>query len=336
MAGTMVLAVFERVAVVGAGSWGTTIASLISSRVSTVVWARTPAVATEINNSHSNRRYLGETPLCPLLQASHDLQEVAASADLILVAVPSHGFRATIEAIASIPSGVPMISLSKGLEPSTAMRMTQIISELTPTHPLGVLTGPNLAQEVVNGHPAASVLAMEDSTLALDIAELIGTGSLRVYTNSDVIGCEVAGVVKNVIAIAAGMADGMGFGDNAKAALVTRGLAEMTRFGVALGGHPTTFVGLAGVGDLVATCASRMSRNHAVGSELGRGGSLSEILTKTNTVAEGVRTAPVVVELARRHGVEMPIASQVVEVCKGNVTPANALAVLMNRQQRAE
>lgn len=333
----MVRAVFERVAVIGGGSWGTTIASLLSARVPTLLWARRPELVDEINRDRTNRRYLGGVTLDPSLRASPEIDEVVAGADLILVAVPSHGLRACVERLAPMSTaGAPIVSLSKGLEPGTAKRMTEVIAEVAPRHPVGALTGPNLALEILHGQPAASVLAMRDEVSAVSIAALIATDTLRVYRNGDVIGCELAGAVKNVIAMAAGMGDGMGFGDNAKAAIMTRGLAEMTRLGVALGGELMTFMGLAGVGDLVATCGSGQSRNHAVGIELGRGRSLSAIVDETTTVAEGVRSAPVIVELATRHGVEMPIAQQVVDVCRGDVTPAEALAVLMARQQRSE
>lgn len=328
---------FERVAVIGGGSWGTTIASLLSHRVSTVLWARRRDLVEEINRDRTNRRYLGGVLLSASLQATDVVEEAVDEADLVLVAVPSHGMRASLERPARLLNeGVPIVSLSKGLEPASAKRMTEVIAEVAPNHPVGALTGPNLAFEVLHGQPAASVLAMRDEVVAASIATLLAGDSFRVYRNDDLIGCELAGAVKNVIAIAAGMGDGMGFGDNAKAALVTRGLAEMTRLGVALGGEPTTFMGLAGVGDLLATCASEQSRNRGVGVELGRGRSLEAIVDETSTVAEGVRSAPVIVELAARHGVEMPIAQQVVDVCRGAVTPAEALAVLMARRQRSE
>lgn len=328
---------FERVAVIGAGSWGTTIGSLISQNVPTTLWSRGSEAVTEINQNHTNRRYLGDFPINSALRASNDLETVTKQSDLMLIAVPTHGLRAVMERITSmVRPGTPIISLSKGLEPGSTKRMTEVISQLAPDCPTGALTGPNLALEILHGQPAASVLAMEDLKSSAEIVCLIANETFRVYTNTDVVGCEVAGAVKNVIAIAAGMGDGMGFGDNAKAALVSRGLAEMTRLGVALGGEVMTFMGLAGVGDLIATCSSSQSRNRAVGIALGQGRSIDEILDEMTTVAEGVRTAQVIVDLARRHGVEMPIATKVVEVCSSQVTPAKALAELMTRQQRAE
>lgn len=328
---------FERVAVIGAGSWGTTIASLVSSHAPTVLWSRRPELANEINDQNTNERYLGSNVLSKSLRATSSLNAAVENADLVLVAVPSTGFHATVEQmVPMLGSGVPIISLTKGLEHSTTKRMTEVITDLFPTNPVGALTGPNLALEILQGHPAASVLAMSDQSLAGSIAHLIASESLRVYTNGDVVGCEMAGVIKNVIAIAAGMGDGMGFGDNAKAALVTRGLAEMTRLGVALGGELMTFMGLAGVGDLMATCVSAQSRNRYVGVQLGLGKSLENTVNEMTTVAEGVRSAPVIVELATRHQVEMPIAQQVVAVCEGRLTPAEALGELMSRQQRSE
>jgi glycerol-3-phosphate dehydrogenase (NAD(P)+) len=214
--------------------------------------------------------------------------------------------------------------------------MTEVIVELLPDHPVGVLTGPNLAQEVMAGRPAASVVAMTDETVALDLQQLFSTPSFRVYTNPDVIGCELAGALKNVIALAAGVCDGMGLGDNTKAAVMTRGLAELTRLGVAMGGQPLTFSGLAGMGDLVATCMSRQSRNRHVGEELGRGRHIDEIIADMNMVAEGVKTSRAVVALAGRVGVELPIAEQIAAVINGEKTAAEIIPALMLRQAKAE
>jgi len=205
-----------------------------------------------------------------------------------------------------------------------------------PGHPAGVLTGPNLAKEVMAGHPAAAVIAMADERVALSLQPVFATDSFRVYTNLDIVGCELAGALKNVMAIAAGMVDGMGFGDNSKATVMTRGLAELTRLGVALGGDPLTFSGLAGMGDLVATCSSTQSRNHHVGEELGKGRSLEEIVAEMNMVAEGVKSSKVVVELAAEHGIEMPIAEQVEAVCHRGLPARDALADLMQRRVRHE
>jgi glycerol-3-phosphate dehydrogenase (NAD(P)+) len=265
------------------------------------------------------------------------LEEALSGADLVVMGVPSHGFRAVLaEGSAFIDPGVPVLSLSKGVEQDTLLRMTEVIEELLPGHPAGVLTGPNLAKEILAGFPALSVVALADGDLAARLQGVFATPTFRVYTNTDVVGCEVAGALKNVMAIAAGMADGMGFGDNTKAALITRGLAELTRLGIALGGQPLTFSGLAGMGDLVATCMSRQSRNRYVGEELGKGRTLDEIVAEMNMVAEGVKTARAVVALAERVNVEMPIAEEVVAVLNGDKKAADAIAPLMERERGHE
>jgi glycerol-3-phosphate dehydrogenase (NAD(P)+) len=251
--------------------------------------------------------------------------------------VPSHGTRDVLAELAPhLRDGAPLVSLTKGVEQETLKRMTEVFGDVLPGHPVGVLTGPNLAKEVVAGYPAASVVAFEDESLATDLQAVFSTDSFRVYTNPDVVGCEVAGALKNVIAIAAGIADGMGFGDNTRAALITRGLAELTRLGIALGGQPLTFSGLAGMGDLVATCISRQSRNRHVGEELGRGRSLDEIVADMKMVAEGVKTSRAVVDLARRRGIEMPIAEQVVAVLYEGRLATEIVPALMQREAKPE
>lgn len=326
-----------RVAVVGAGSWGTAVAALAASNTPTVLWARRPELAEEIARDHTNRAYLPDARLPTSLEATADLGAAIAGSQVVVMGVPSHGFRQILEGVAPhIGSGVPIVSLTKGVEQGTLKRMTELITEVLPGNPAGVLTGPNLAREVVAGQPAASVIALEDETIAADLQPLFSTPTFRVYTNPDVVGAEVAGALKNVMAIAAGMADGMGLGDNAKAALITRGLAELTRLGVALGGQPLTFAGLAGIGDLVATCMSRQSRNRHVGEELGKGRSIDEIVADMNMVAEGVKTSRAVVGLAETHGVDMPIATQVVAVLYEGRTPAEGLMSLMSRDAKQE
>jgi glycerol-3-phosphate dehydrogenase (NAD(P)+) len=214
--------------------------------------------------------------------------------------------------------------------------MSEVVHDELPGHPVAVLTGPNLAKEILGGQPAASVVAIDDEVIASELQRIFATMRLRVYTNPDMVGCEVAGVVKNVIAIASGMVEGMGFGDNTRATLITRGLAEMTRLGVALGGQAMTFAGLAGMGDLIATCSSRQSRNNTVGLQLGQGRPIGEILADMKMVAEGVKSSPSVVALAARHGVEMPICEQVKAVCHDGVAPSAALAALMGRENKSE
>jgi glycerol-3-phosphate dehydrogenase (NAD(P)+) len=258
-------------------------------------------------------------------------------ADVLVMAVPSHGFRDVLVEVAEhARAWVPVLSLTKGLEQGSRKRMTEVINEVMPDHPAGVLTGPNLAREVAVGHPAAAVVAMADRRIARALRPLFAGPTFLVFTNLDIIGCEVAAVVKNVLAIAAGMVDGMGFGDNTKATLLTRGLTEMTRLGVALGGQSLTFSGLAGMGDLIATCSSSKSRNHTVGEELGKGRPLDEIVGEMKMVAEGVKSSRVVTALAAEHGVEMPIAEQVEAVCHRGLAVADAMGSLMQRRAGSE
>ena len=326
-----------RVAVVGAGSWGTTVGSIAARNCPTTLWARRPELAEELNGTHTNVAYLPGFTLPDDLRATSSLEEAVQGADVVVMAVPSHGFRDVLtDAVAFIRPWVPVISLSKGIEQGTHKRMTEVVNELLPEHPAGALTGPNLAREIMAGQPAASVVAMADERIAQGLQPVFASPAFRVYTNLDIVGCEVAGALKNVMAIAAGMADGMGFGDNTKATLMTRGLAELTRLGVALGGDPLTFSGLAGMGDLVATCMSAQSRNHHVGLQLGKGRKLDEIVAEMNMVAEGVKTSKVVRELAEKVGVEMPIAEQVEAVCHRGVSAEDALIALMTRPSGSE
>ncbi|MGH2686854.1 MAG: NAD(P)H-dependent glycerol-3-phosphate dehydrogenase [Actinomycetota bacterium] len=326
-----------RVAVVGAGSWGTTVASLASRNAPTQLWARSKELAEQINGEHRNGQYLSAYELPDALVATSDLEEAVANADVVVMGVPSHGFRDVLtEAAAHVRPWVPVVSLTKGLEQQTMLRMTEVIGELLPGHPAGVLTGPNLAKEIMAGHPAASVVAMADPVISLELQRIFSTDIFRVYTNPDVTGCELGGTLKNVMAIAAGMADGMGFGDNTRAALITRGLAELTRLGVAMGGDPMTFAGLAGMGDLVATCISTQSRNRGVGEQLGKGRKIDEIIEEMHMVAEGVKSSKTVLDLGERHGVEMPIAAAVASVIHDGATAADAMLALLSRQAKSE
>jgi glycerol-3-phosphate dehydrogenase (NAD(P)+) len=326
-----------RVAVIGAGSWGTTLAHLASRRTSTRLWARREDVAREIDERHTNGRYLPGFTLHHGLRASGDIAEVVHEADVVVMGVPSHGFRATLLAAASaVRPGVPVLSLAKGLEQGTNLRMTEIVAELWPGHPAGVLTGPNLSKEILAEQPAATVIAMTDQAIAGMLQEIFHTDRFRVYTNTDVLGCELAGALKNVIAVAAGMADGLGIGDNARAAVLTRGLAELTRIGVAMGGRPATFSGLAGLGDLLATCMSTQSRNRAVGEQLGRGRPIADIIGEMDQVAEGVKTVSVVRELALAHGVDTPIVDAVYAVMYQGANAGDAYQSLLRRPFRSE
>ena len=322
---------------VGAGSWGTTVASLVAHNVETTLWARRDDLVDEINSRHTNSAYLPSATLPETLRASSDLDALIAVADVVAMAVPSQGFRDVAARVAnSIGATTPVVSLSKGLERSTLMRMSQVLEESMPGRPVAVLSGPNLAREILAGQPAASVIACADDAVATTLQQLFSRPTFRLYTNPDVVGCEIGGVVKNVIAIASGIAQGFGFGDNTKATLVTRGLAEMTRLGVAMGANPLTFAGLAGMGDIMATCASMQSRNTQVGVRLGKGESIADIVASMNMVAEGVKSSAVVVDLARTLGVEMPIAEQVARVCEGTQSAADALRALMSRSSRSE
>ena len=265
----------------GAGSWGTAVATMAVRSTATVLWARRPELALQISHEHRNAAYLPDLRLPGRLEATPSMAEAVRGARTIVMAVPSHGFRSILEqAVPLVERDACFISLTKGLELETHKRMTEIITEMLPGRPAGVLTGPNLAREVVAGQPTASVVAVVDQAVARSFQELLSTDTFRVYTNNDVVGAEMAGALKNVMALAAGMADGMGLGDNSKAALITRGLAELTRLGVAVGGQPMTFAGLAGMGDLVATCYSPQSRNRHVGEELGKGRSLARVIAE--------------------------------------------------------
>ena len=313
------------VTVLGAGSWGTTVASLTTSLNPTVIWARNPEVAAEINEAHTNATYLPGAALPVQLRATADMVEALRSADVLIVGVPSKGFRATLEEVRkSIRPWIPVVSLTKGIEAGTLLRMTQIIEELLPGHPAASLTGPNLAREIMAGQAAASVIATEDLGVAAALQRVLRHRLFRVYRNHDVIGCEIGGALKNVIAIAAGIGEGLGVGDNTRAAVMTRGLAELARLGVAMGGEIQTLSGLAGMGDLVATCMSPYSRNRTVGELLGRGKPLDEILASMHMVAEGVGTAQTALALAERHGVELPICTEIHKVVTGQQEAADA------------
>lgn len=314
-----------RVVVLGSGSWGTTVAKLAAHNTPTLLWSRNPDTADEINTEHRNSRYLGEHELPESLRATPDIVEAANEADVLVVGVPSHAVRSTLSRIANdVRAWVPVLSLAKGLEPGTRQRPTEVISECLPGHPVGLLAGPNIAREIADGLAAASVVATQDGDVAAALQPLFASKVFRVYRNTDVLGCELGGVLKNIVAIASGMADGLGVGDNTRAMVLARGLAEMTRLGETMGANPRTFAGLTGVGDLIATCMSPASRNRRVGEAIARGLTVEQAVEKLGQVAEGVKTAPTVMELARDYGVEMPIAAEVEAVVAGRRTPAEA------------
>ncbi len=323
--------------ILGSGSWGTTIASLTAKNSNTTLWARNENTVSEINNKHTNSKYLPGAQLNNNLKASNSIEETVKNADVIVVGIPSQHFRDVLKkAKPHIRPWVPIVSLAKGLELDTKMRMTEIIEEELPGHPAGVLTGPNLAKEIMSGQAAAAVIAMVDDTIAKQLQQAFSTGLFRVYTNDDVVGCELGGALKNIMAIATGMGDGANAGDNTRAALITRGLSELTRLGTAMGGKSRTFSGLAGMGDLVATCSSSKSRNHHVGFQLGRGKSLEQIIEEMNEVAEGVKTAKVVIELAKDYDVDMPISHEVYKVLYEGNTAIDAFRGLIKIESGSE
>jgi glycerol-3-phosphate dehydrogenase (NAD(P)+) len=330
----------EKLAVVGAGSWGTTVATLAAERTPTTLWARRPDLVEEIRRTRVNGQYLPGRTLPKTISVTNSIEETVAGADVVVIAVPSHGFRAVFAAMSGMISpNIPVVSLTKGIEQDTLATMTGVITDEAPDHDptlVGVLTGPNLASEVAAGQPTATVVAMRDNDAARSVQETLMGPTFRVYTNDDVTGCELGGALKNVMAIAAGMSDGLGFGDNTRATLITRALHELTRLGTALGGRPSTFAGLAGMGDLIATCISPKSRNHMVGQQLALGRSLDDIVDEMKMVAEGVKTTTSVLGLAARVGVEMPIAEHVSMVLHDGVHPKEAVLSLMTRQAKAE
>ena len=326
-----------QVGLIGGGSWGTTVASLVANNAPISMWARDAATVDEINSQHSNNKYLPGAKLPTSLKASHSIEQVVSQADAVIMGVPSNSFRQVASDVAHyVKSDVPIISLTKGLERGTDKRMTQIIQDELPGHPYGVLTGPNLAREIIAGQAAASVIAVDDAKVLGRLQAIFNSGLFRVYTNDDVIGCELGGVLKNVVAIAVGMGISLGAGDNTRSALITRGLAEVTRLGVAMGGRPETFAGLAGMGDMLATCISPQSRNYQVGVELGKGRLVDDIIAEMVMVAEGVKSAPTVVKLAKKYKVEMPIANDVNEVIAARMTPEDAYLGLLKRKVGAE
>src|ERR1700731_1365160 len=301
------------VVVLGGGSWGTTVASICARRGPTLQWVRSEETAKDINDNHRNSRYLGkDVVLSDSLRATTDFAEAARSADVVVMGVPSHGFRGVLTELASeLRPWVPVVSLVKGLEQGTNMRMSQIVDEVMPGHPAGILAGPNIAREVAEGYAAAAVMSMPDQHLSTRLAQMFQTQRFRVYTTDDVIGVEMAGALKNVFAIAVGMGYSLGIGENTRALIIARSLREMTKLGVAMGGQPETFPGLAGLGDLIVTCTSAGSRNRHVGEQLGAGKPIDQIIASMDQVAEGVKAASVVMELSERYGVHMPIAREV-------------------------
>ncbi|WP_031518948.1 NAD(P)H-dependent glycerol-3-phosphate dehydrogenase [Streptomyces sp. NRRL F-5123] len=329
-----------RCAVFGTGSWGTAFAMVLADAGCEVsLWGRRASVAEAINTTRHNPDYHPGLELPAAVTATADAAEAARDADMVFLTVPSQTLRGNLAEWAPLlrPDAV-LVSLMKGIELGTAKRMSEVIEEVAKAGPerVAVLSGPNLAPEIVQRQPAASVVACADDAVARQIQAACHTGYFRPYTNTDVVGCELGGAVKNVIGLAVGIADGMGLGDNTKASLITRGLAETTRLGLAMGADAHTFAGLAGMGDLVATCSSPLSRNHTFGTNLGRGMSLAETIAVTPQTAEGVKSCESVAELARRHGVDMPITETVVDIVHNGKPPVVAVRELMSRSAKPE
>jgi glycerol-3-phosphate dehydrogenase (NAD(P)+) len=331
-----------RVAVLGSGSWGTTFAVVLADAGAKVtMWGRDPTTCAEIAERHTNTRYLGDTVLPDAVGASADVAEVLADADVAVLAVPSQTLRANLAAWrAHIPAGAVLVSLMKGVEHGTNLRMSEVVREVAGVGAgrVVVVSGPNLAREIAARQPTASVVACADADAAELVAAACSAPYFRPYTHTDVVGVELGGAVKNVIALAVGIAEGMGLGDNTKATIITRGLAETARLGVALGADPTTLAGLAGLGDLVATCASPLSRNRTLGVALGRGLDLEHAVAAAKHTAEGVTSCGPILQLARAHGVDMPITEQIVGVVEGQgrVSVREMGARLLERPRKPE
>ncbi|WP_199853961.1 NAD(P)H-dependent glycerol-3-phosphate dehydrogenase [Plantactinospora sp. BB1] len=329
-----------RMAVFGAGSWGTAFAMILADAGCRVtLWGRRPDLVDAVNRTRTNPDYFPGIPLPAGITATADPAEAADGAEFVVFAVPSQTLRANLTAWAPlIPPESVLVSLIKGVELGTAKLMSQVVGEVTGAGPdrIAVVSGPNLAPEIVRRQPAASVVACRDETVARRLQAACHTGYYRPYTNTDVVGCEIGGAVKNVIGLAVGIAGGLGLGDNTRASLITRGLAETTRLGLAMGADPLTFAGLAGMGDLVATCSSPLSRNQTFGTNLGRGMTVAETVAATRQTAEGVTSCESVLDLARRHDVEMPIAEMVVDIVRGGKSPQIAVKELMARSAKPE
>jgi glycerol-3-phosphate dehydrogenase (NAD(P)+) len=330
--------VTRRIGVLGAGSWGTTLADLLSRLGHQVeLWAYEPDVVEQINQGHENATFLKGCGLHPGLRASGDALAVVTGKDLLLSAVPSHAVRSVLSRVGpALPDGILLVSATKGLETTTMARMSEVAADLVPQARYVVLSGPSFALEVFQRQPTAVVAASSDADAARAAQQAFSSGSFRVYSRQDVVGVELAGSLKNVMAIAAGILEGLGLGHNPRAALITRGLAEMTRLGVALGADASTFAGLAGMGDLVLTATGQLSRNRALGVAIGQGQKLVEYAAAHRTVAEGVNTTRAALRLAERAGVELPITAKVAEVLFEDKDPRQGIGELMERALKSE
>lgn len=329
-----------RITVMGAGSWGTAFALVLADAGNEVtLWGRRAELCEAINADHENGEYLPGLSLPESIVAESDAATALRDAQVVVLAVPSQQLRSNLTAWGeAIASDAVLVSLMKGVELGTHKRMSEVIAELTGAGPerIAVVTGPNLAKEIARREPAAAVVACADPAVAEELQRLCHTPSFRPYTNADVVGCELGGTTKNVIGLAVGVCVGLGFGDNTKASVITRGLAETARLGLAMGADPVTFSGLAGMGDLVATCSSPLSRNRSFGEKLGQGMSVEEILAQTRQVAEGVKSCQSVAELAALHGVDMPIVEHVAALVDGRMNPTELVRALIAREAKPE
>lgn len=328
----------DQIGVIGAGAWGTTLAIMLAEGQRPVtIWAHSADAGAELERDRENRRYLPGVSLPPNVRVATDPGYLGEPHRAYLLAVPSAHLRTVLHGLgARLDPAATLLSVVKGIEAGTNLRMSQVIGEELPGRAVAVLSGPNLAREVAGGKPAGTVVAAEDAELAEGFAAILASDRFRVYTNPDVVGVELAGALKNIVALAAGMVDGLGLGDSAKAGVITRGLAEITRLGAAAGANPMTFAGLAGVGDLIATCMSPLSRNRRAGELLAAGASWPEVAARLNGIAEGEATLAGALALAREHGVELPIAEQVAAVAHDGRQPMAAVAELMGRQRKDE
>lgn len=325
------------ISVIGAGSWGTTLACLLSDKgYDVTLWVHEKELAEEINNTRINRIYLPDTILPDNLVVAYSIDVTVKKARYVVNAVPAQFTRAVFkEALPYMPDQTIIISASKGIERGTLLTVSSILKELS-AHPVAVLSGPSFAKEVIKKLPAAVTLAAEDKNIGYMLQEVFNLNNFRVYTHDDIIGVEIGGALKNVMAIAAGISDSLGLGNNARASLITRGLAEMTRLGIAMGAKERTFSGLSGIGDLVLTCTSPLSRNYTVGAKLGQGLKLKDILNQTKSVAEGVATAESAYDLSKKYNIEMPIVEQVYKVINEDKEPVLAVKDLMDRSLKTE
>ena len=329
----------KRLAILGGGSWGTALAVVLAPRFEEVgLWFHEPELAATAASTRENSAFLPGILLPSNIEPDSRLEHVVMEADVVLGVMPSHAARGVYEAAQPhVPAGTPIVSATKGLDSSTLLRMSQVIEEVFGAAvPVGVISGPSFAREVAEGKPTALVCGSRDAELVAAVQERFSGNTLRVYGSPDPVGVELGGALKNVIAIAAGICDGLDLGHNAVAALITRGLAEISRLGVACGARAETLAGLAGMGDLVLTCTGDMSRNRQVGLKLASGARLDSILASTATVAEGVRTAALAMQLAERHGVDMPITGEMQAIMKGQRAPQEAISRLMSRALRDE